>query len=440
MIWVVTDSQGYILGLPPMPSAVNFDNPGAGTCLIWNLAVNGIDSLGGLAMGLNANNLTGCFSLSTPVEVIRNNASGCNANGGMLFGGPFVFDVGDGTPDMIPAGSITVANINGANFGWVVTDDLGNILGLPPTPEVVDFDPQGEGICLVWHIAYDGAITGLEVGMNTNNIQGCFSLSNPVTVERNGATAPPVAHPIVMNEISANGQIELLNIGNSTIDISGYWLCNFNATPRYEELAAMQIVCGDLVLSPGELVTVVTNITVNANDGEMGLYTTNSQGFGNPNTITDYVEWGSTGHFRASTAASAGIWTTGDFVPAFSGSTLIYDGAGDSSTDWSQGAASPCQGNVVDPNGPTQSQSGASILSLSHILYPNPAVNSMSLKFDNEIEGVITIVIFDELGRIVKSYDSTPEKPVMIDDLDKGSYYMKVIKDRVTSVSTFMKL
>ena len=100
-------------------------------------------------MGMNANNIQGCFSLSNPIEVIRNNASGCNANGGELFGGPFTFNsVGDGVPDNIPAGAITSANVNGQNLGWVVTDDQGYILGLPPMPSAVNFDTPGAGTCL----------------------------------------------------------------------------------------------------------------------------------------------------------------------------------------------------------------------------------------------------------------------------------------------------
>ena len=140
-------------------------------------------------MGLNTSDIQGCFSLSNPVTVIRNNASGCDANGGELFGGPFTFDaVGDGTPDNIPAGAITSANTNGDNIAWVVTDDQGYILGLPPTPEAVNFDNPGAGTCLIWRLASTGDITGVGMGLNTSDIQGCFSLSNPVTVIRNNAS------------------------------------------------------------------------------------------------------------------------------------------------------------------------------------------------------------------------------------------------------------
>ncbi|MEM8907116.1 MAG: T9SS type A sorting domain-containing protein, partial [Bacteroidota bacterium] len=176
--WIVTDDQGNILGLPPMPSVVNFDGAGPGTCLVWHLSYDG--EITGLEMGLNANDLQGCFELSNPVEVIRN-----QPEGGELVGGPFEFCVGDGEADMLEPGSITLSGNAGSNSQWVVTDDQGNILGLPPMPSVVNFDGAGPGTCLVWHLSYDGEITGLEMGLNANDLQGCFDLSNPVEVIRN---------------------------------------------------------------------------------------------------------------------------------------------------------------------------------------------------------------------------------------------------------------
>ena len=127
--WIVTDDQGNILGLPPMPSVVDFDIAGPGLCLVWHFAYDG--PITGLEVGLNANDITGCTSLSNPIEVQRSNGSGCNANGGTLVGGPFTFNsVGDGVADMIPAGSITLMGNQGMNSQWLVTDDQGYILGL----------------------------------------------------------------------------------------------------------------------------------------------------------------------------------------------------------------------------------------------------------------------------------------------------------------------
>ena len=176
--WVVTDDQGTILGLPPSFDVVNFDGAGAGTCLVWHLSYDG--EITGAEMGLNANDIEGCFSLSNPITVNRN-----QPEGGTLTGGPFTFCVGDGIDDNIPTDGITLTGNTGSNSQWVVTDDQGTILGLPPSFNVVNFDGAGAGTCLVWHLSYDGEIRGAEMGLNANDIQGCFSLSNPITVNRN---------------------------------------------------------------------------------------------------------------------------------------------------------------------------------------------------------------------------------------------------------------
>jgi len=120
--------------------------------------------------------------------------------GGTLTGGPFSFCVGDGVADNLAAGSISLTGSTGANNQWLVTDSEGNILGLPPMPSAVDFDGAGVGACLVWHLSYEDSLVGLEAGLNANDLQGCFDLSNPVTVNRDaeggacdaGADACPI--------------------------------------------------------------------------------------------------------------------------------------------------------------------------------------------------------------------------------------------------------
>ncbi len=185
--WVVTDAAGNILGLPPTFSAVNFDGAGAGTCLVWHLSFDG--EISGAVVGANAEGLEGCFSLSNPISVVRENATTCQANGGELIGGPFTFTVGDGVADNIPADAIVLANNQGMNSQWVVTDAAGNILGLPPTFSAVNFDGAGAGTCIVWHLSFDGEISGAVVGANAEGLEGCFSLSNPISVIRENATS-----------------------------------------------------------------------------------------------------------------------------------------------------------------------------------------------------------------------------------------------------------
>lgn len=109
-------------------------------------------------------------------------------NAGTLTGGPFTFIV-DGTSDFV-SGITTDPDAIGSNRTFVVTDDIGNILGLPPTNEAlegVDFDGAGVGTCLIWYLRYENGLQGLDVGMNANDLQGSFDLSNSITVNRLGA-------------------------------------------------------------------------------------------------------------------------------------------------------------------------------------------------------------------------------------------------------------
>ncbi|QCK15765.1 hypothetical protein DCC35_13935 [Mangrovivirga cuniculi] len=133
----------------------------------------------GAEVGNNVSDLTGSYGLSNSIMVTR-------ATAGTLDGGPFNFDI-DGTPDMVSG--ITVSdNFDLANTGYVITDDQGNILGLPPTMddlEGVDFDAAGVGVCLIWRITYSEGLTGLETGQNAADLEGTFSLSNSITVNRN---------------------------------------------------------------------------------------------------------------------------------------------------------------------------------------------------------------------------------------------------------------
>lgn len=180
--FVITDDQGNILGLPPgLPElqSVDFDGAGGGTCLIWYLRFE--DGLQGAEVGMNANNLQGSFSLSNPIEVVRNEPIA-----GAISGGPFNFTV-DGTSDFVSGISLD-GTAAGTNSTWVITDDAGNILGLPPTlaaVEGVDFDGAGQGVCLIWYLRFEDGLQGAEMGMNANDLMGCFSLSNSITVTRN---------------------------------------------------------------------------------------------------------------------------------------------------------------------------------------------------------------------------------------------------------------
>jgi hypothetical protein len=190
--WVITDADGNILGLPPTlddVGGVDFDGAGPGVCFIWYLRYE--DGLVGAEMGMNVDNLDGTFDLSNSIEVTRS-----EPNAGALSGGPYEFTV-DGTPDFVTELSLDDADVAGTNSTWVITDDEGNILGLPPTLDAVkgvDFDGAGAGVCLIWYLRYEDGLVGAEMGMNANDLEGCFSLSNSIQVTRlMGANAGEIA-------------------------------------------------------------------------------------------------------------------------------------------------------------------------------------------------------------------------------------------------------
>ena len=176
--WVITDPNGTILGLPLNPP-FDLEGAGAGVCSVWNLSY--ADGLTGLAMGNNVADLSGCYSFSNAIIVDR-----IATVGGLLEiegGGTAVtICAGDGIPDPI---NVELTGNEGPNFAWIISDDQGNILDLPISSQF-DLEGAGGGTCLIWNISFDNTTTGIEVGENTMNISGCFELSNPITVTRNG--------------------------------------------------------------------------------------------------------------------------------------------------------------------------------------------------------------------------------------------------------------
>jgi len=153
------------------------EGAGSGVCLVWHLSFE--DGLEGAAVGNNAADLDGCFSLSNPITVTRN-----GVNGGDLAttdgATELTICAGDGVSD---AFDVMLMDNEGSNSGWVITDADGNILGLPMAPPF-DLEGAGPGVCYIWHISYEDGLEGVAVGNNAGDLQGCFSLSNPIIVNR----------------------------------------------------------------------------------------------------------------------------------------------------------------------------------------------------------------------------------------------------------------
>lgn len=174
--YVITDDQGNILELAAGPD-FDFANAGSGVCRIYFI---GYDDIGGLAAGTNLDDLTGCFAISNSISVFRNSSNGgtLTSSGGLT---NITVCVSDGSADLVDV-QLTGATSGGTNT-YLITDAAGNIVALPGAPPF-DFDGAGTGVCYIWNINYTGNLTGLEVGANVSGLEGCFGLSNSITVNR----------------------------------------------------------------------------------------------------------------------------------------------------------------------------------------------------------------------------------------------------------------
>lgn len=179
--WVVTDVSGVILDLPATVNDANFETAPGGLCVMWHVAYE--DNITGLEIGGAVMMLGGCSAVSDPVLIVRT-----EVDGGVLEGGPFDFCVGDADPDFVT--DVALSDNVGEISQWVITDDQGTIIGLPDDINIIDFDIAPPGVCLIWNLSYAGSIGGAEIGQNAADLAGCFSLSNPVVVNRYGSNDP----------------------------------------------------------------------------------------------------------------------------------------------------------------------------------------------------------------------------------------------------------
>jgi len=182
--WVVTDVMGIeILAILDSPYDFDFDGAGTGSCDLWHVAYN--ERPVGLTIGGNFSELHGCSGKSNFIEIVRVQNSPA-----VLAGGPFEFCISDGEPDFIPAAAINVTPGIGSNDLWVVTDMNNNLVGFPANFDSFDFDLGSGGNYNLYHLTYDGQLTGLTNGAALNSIGGCYTLSNPINITRNNCRPP----------------------------------------------------------------------------------------------------------------------------------------------------------------------------------------------------------------------------------------------------------
>lgn len=148
---------------------------------------------------------------------------------------------------------------------------------------------------------------------------GLFSLSSQAQVR------------FVQVDPTAN-EFTLQNFGNEAVDVSDYRLCSkFNYSPG--PLSALTVLEGSLMLEAGASVELM-GFGVDEAGADLGLYLA-SGSFGDPNSMVDFLQWGSSGNGRESVAASKGIWTAGEFIDVAPPFVYTGDGTEDGVSTWS---------------------------------------------------------------------------------------------------------
>ncbi|NNK90306.1 MAG: hypothetical protein HKO89_06820 [Saprospiraceae bacterium] len=174
--WVISNENGVILdvvtGLP-----FDFTNFSIPLANIWFVVYENIN---GLEQGQNVNDLSGCFSLSNPVTVniIRLDGGILTTVDGNIFVNLCLEDGSSQDVDFVLNGNL------GAVSEWVITDSNLNVLGVQPSLPL-NFDDDGLAQCIVWHVSHNGSLTGLELNSKLDELNGCYALSNGVTVNKN---------------------------------------------------------------------------------------------------------------------------------------------------------------------------------------------------------------------------------------------------------------
>ncbi|MEL6853357.1 MAG: hypothetical protein AAFP92_32905, partial [Bacteroidota bacterium] len=174
--YVITDTQGNILGLPP-GDMVDFTQAPPGECWIYGVSYTGsFQAMVGQNLFSTALS-DSCFALSNNrVVVIRDTVDGGTVQSSS---GMDTLQVCYNDPNATTVYSFDSTTVGSGSFTYLVTDAAGNILGIPPG-DMVDFAGAGPGECWVWGVSYTGTFTA-QVGDNINQValcDGCFDLSD----------------------------------------------------------------------------------------------------------------------------------------------------------------------------------------------------------------------------------------------------------------------
>ncbi len=416
--WVITNTSGTeILEIPTSPYNVDFDGSDPGTCVLWSVSSTG--PMLGLVVGGNFLALDGCHSKSNFISIFR-----YQNTPGLITGGPFTFCVGDSVADIIQESDINLSGNTGANSQWIITDNNGMITDLPvDNLNEINFDEADAGTAMLYHLSYDGPISGLGDNMPLANLDGCLSLSNGLTITKENCPRP--ASRLVINEVNPDGIIEIKNTTEASMALDNYWLVSYD---NKTELSQLQVACGESgTLTGNETVFLKVDFDISAISSELAL---SYEVDGTEKEILQYVVWGGNNSTMTDLAIAEGLWMDGemiDVIPA--GKVLVYDGEGIRSSDW----------KIVDDSACKISSNEKLSSNYNLEVFPNPANESLNVSLSNLLDSRIELV--SRLGEILVSKQvSAQQETIELEGLQAGMYFIRVVHKESTITKSFIKL
>ena len=124
---------------------------------------------------------------------------------------PTEFCSEDGIADMV-----NVTNSATGSTVCVVTDLNGMIMATGNGP--FDFDGFAAGQYQIWCIAFDGTLSGADVGQNVANLAGCFAISNPIDINTSSVEGATISTTDPTTFCVGDGSSDLVDV---SIDVAG---------------------------------------------------------------------------------------------------------------------------------------------------------------------------------------------------------------------------
>lgn len=421
--YLLTDENGEITRIATSVIAIDFESFDPGEGQVWAITYD--DEPTGLIEGGNLSELEGCFGLSNPITVTRlEDGVDCGEIPCLIEGGTFSLANGekdleicsdDGDADIISA---QLEGNTGNLTGYIATDTLGNILGISLAP-VFNLEGAGGGVCYLRAISSDVVIDGLRIGNTIAGLEGCFALSDSIRVTRlTGDDCPLGKIPeVVINEVSLSGEIELLNLGETEVDLGDLYLgTEGNMVP----ISSFRIGCGSLIAKPNDFVTLMTEDFVSGESGELALSMRST--VATPEPLVAYLAWGNGPRPLEAMAAEAGLWQVGisQMGPTESASLQLLPDQEVSM--YALMTPTPCS-----PNSSTTSTISPAADQIR--LYPNPFTNQLTLEVE-KLRGTSTdLSLFNATGRLVQQQRINLRNGRMslpTHDLPAGAYLLRL--------------